>query len=75
MCTFMDGGSMEKEFVKFLFMEGISSSSVSVLEKEEVMSFNVFSSLTENHTEQLFHKVKLGQHALLQKIWKQAWQA
>ena len=48
---------------------GVSEEALQVLEDEEILTLAIFSSLREEHFERLLPKLKLGQHALLLKLW------
>lgn len=49
--------------------EGISAATLKVLEEEAINNFKVFNSLKGEHFAELSKKVKLGQHASLQRVW------
>ena len=42
---------------------------MTVLVDEQIISFAVFNSLREEHFEKLLPRLKVGQHALLYKLW------
>lgn len=60
---------MERSFENMLKNEGLTVETLAVLEKEEIVAFNVFKSLREEHFEKLSSKLAIGQHALLLKVW------
>ena len=60
---------MERVLQNRLSVEGITTHTMKVLEEEEIISLRTFSYLKKEHFEALSKKVKLGQHALLQRVW------
>ena len=56
---------MEQAFVESLFAKGISGSTLGVLEKEEIVSVEVFRLLQEEHLQKLLQNLPIGQHAIL----------
>ena len=53
----------------FLAEEPVSEETKKVLLEEGIVSKTIFLSLREEHFERLLPKLKVGQHALLLKIW------
>ena len=53
----------------FLADSGVSEDTKKVLSEEGIVSKAIFLSLREEHFERLLLKVKVGQHALLLKLW------
>ena len=47
----------------------ISDDTVKVMEEEGVVSLAIFSSLWEEHFEKLLPKLRVGQHAMLLRLW------
>ena len=61
---------METNFKSYLSKAGLSEAVIAVLEEEVVVTFVIFQSLREEHFERLLPRLKVGQHALLLKIWE-----
>ena len=51
---------------------GVSEEALQVLGDEEILTMTIFSSLREEHFERLLPKLKVGQHALLLKLWDES---
>ncbi len=62
--------TMEPSFRRCLDRAGVNDEAISVLEEELVVSSAIFSSLRDEHFEKLIPKLKVGQHALLLKVWE-----
>ena len=60
---------MDASLQSLLKSSGISEDSISVLEEEGVVSLAILTSLREEHFEKLLPNLKVGQHALIMKIW------
>ena len=62
---------MDSTLEKFLedSAVGVTEETKKVLVDEGIVSKSIFSSLREEHFERLLPKLKVGQHALLLKIW------
>ena len=60
----------EPGFFNSLEKQGITKATVATLEDELVTSWQIFSSLGENHFTKLLPQLKVGQHALLFEIWQ-----
>ena len=52
-----------------LLLDEVTEDTKQVLVEEGITSKRVFSSLREEHFEKLLPKLKVGQHALLLRIW------
>ena len=61
--------SMDTALKALLASANISEETCSVLEDEGIILLEVFSSLREEHFERLLPKLKVGQHALLMRLW------
>ena len=61
---------MESNFKSYLSKAGLSEAAIAVLEEEVVITFVIFQSLREEHFERLLPRMKVGQHALLLKMWE-----
>ena len=61
---------MEDDLAAFLQSAGVTSSTLSVLEKEFITSKGIFFSLNKDHFTKLlsYEGIKVGQHALLMKL-------
>ena len=57
--------SLKRELASAGIMEGV----VSVLEEELILSSTIFYSLREEHFEKLLPRLKVGQRALLLRLW------
>ena len=55
----------------FLYKKSINDETIEILEKEMVLSKEIFCVLKEEHFERLLPHVKVGQHALLLKLWEE----
>ena len=62
---------METNFKSYLSKAGLSEAAIAVLEEEVVVTFVIFQSLREEHFERLLPRLKVGQHALLLKMWEE----
>ena len=60
---------LEAALKTILRSAGISEDTTTVLQEEGVNTLTVFSSLREEHFERLLTKLKVGQHAVLMKLW------
>ena len=60
---------MDSALKSLLNSAKISEETCVLLEEEGVIFLDVFSSLREEHFERLLPKLKVGQHALLMKLW------
>lgn len=54
------------------FAKGISGSTLEVLEKEEVVSVEVFKLLQEEHLQKLLQNLPIKKHAILTSEWQKA---
>ena len=61
---------MDALFIEFLSSVGVTDESISVLEKEAILSKSVYFSLKREHFERLLPFLKVGQHALILSIWE-----
>ena len=61
--------SMDTALKALLASANISEETCSVLEDEGIILLEAFSSLREEHFERLLPKLKVGQHALLMRLW------
>ncbi|XP_019859118.1 PREDICTED: uncharacterized protein LOC109587313 isoform X1 [Amphimedon queenslandica] len=62
---------MEPSLESLLKRSGISSSTITVLENEMIISESIFFGLSNSHLQHILPKVKVGQHVLLTKIWNE----
>ena len=62
---------MESSLINILEQFGISKATIEILKEEAITSIQVFTSLQEQHMHNLLSKIKIGQHAMLLKAWKQ----
>ena len=62
---------MEQDFLASLRGVGITSVTSDILKEEYIFNFDVFASLEEEHFTALRTKIKIGQHALLLRLWHQ----
>ena len=62
---------MDPSFSKQLISLGITSPTLSILEKEDVFTMSIFLSLNEQHLHKLVPFMKIGQHAILLQFWKE----
>lgn len=60
---------MDASLQSLLISSGITEDSLSVLEDEGIVSLAILTSLREEHFEKLLPNLKVGQHALMMKIW------
>ncbi len=64
---------MERAFEAFLKKKLVSEASLACLLSEDIVSFEVFKSLKEEHFKKLLQKqdphLTIGQHILLQDVW------
>jgi hypothetical protein len=57
-------------FFDTLENEGITRSTINVLDDELINNWTIFNSMGESHFDKLLPLVKVGQHALLFSMWK-----
>ena len=62
---------MERNFLSLLHSAGVSSTTLDVLKDEHILTLDIFVSLEEEHFTALSQKIKIGQHALLLRLWHQ----
>ncbi|XP_019850436.1 PREDICTED: uncharacterized protein LOC109581099 [Amphimedon queenslandica] len=62
---------MEQDFLTSLKGAGITTVTSDILKEEHILNFDVFASLEEEHFTVLRSKIKIGQHALLLRLWHQ----
>ena len=65
----MDSAQALEVFLAEESASGVSEDTKKVLLDEGIVSKAIFSSLREEHFERLLPRLKVGQHALLLKIW------
>ena len=61
---------MEKEFLEWLEGNGITSTTSAILVKEDIVTKDIFYSLGHDHFNVLSKRLKIGQHAVLVKMWE-----
>ena len=61
---------METNFKSYLQSSGVSEAAIAVLEDELVLNMGVFTSLREEHFENLLPKLKVGEHAALLRVFE-----
>ena len=60
---------MDKPFSSLLQTYKISPATADILKDEQILTLETFLSLEEEHFTILAKKLKVGQHALLQRLW------
>ena len=63
---------METTLSSKLCSAGVTEETLGILQDEGVVSWSVFTSLREEHFGKLLPRLKVGQHAVLLKLWDQA---
>ena len=61
---------MEKEFLEWLEGNGITSTTSAILIEEDIATKDIFYSLGHDHFNALSKRLKIGQHAVLVKMWE-----
>ena len=61
---------MEQKFKSYLSTSGVEPGCLAILEEENILNFTIFTSLREEHFEKLLPLLKVGEHAMLLKLWE-----
>lgn len=62
---------MERRFKEQLLSKDINLRTIDVLEEEGIFNRITFETLNDKHFEELGKNLKIGQHALLLKVWEE----